>query len=53
MAVYSLEPGALIAKDGRPIIVLIPVRSEISDDEADALAIRIVALLNSAEERRS
>jgi magnesium transporter len=55
-----LEPGRVIAIDGKPILHLVaniepsawnaPIRLSFPADELDALAHRIVALLNDADE---
>ena len=55
MTVYTLEPGRVIARDGEPVAIIRtpgsiydftdPARRKI-DDQTDALAHRLVAMLN-------
>jgi len=60
MAIYTVEPGRVIAKDGTPIITIgrveapaygsAVVRHHLDPADADALTHRIVAMLNKGEE---
>ncbi len=56
MAVFTLEPGRVIAKDGEPLVTVARYPRlgaqaggyNLTAGEADALALRMVALLNHA-----
>lgn len=55
MTVYTLEPGRVIAKDGEPLVTVArypriganTAGYNLTAGEADRLALRMVALLNS------
>jgi len=57
VTVWTLEPGRLIAKDGEPLLTISRYPRlgahqsgyNLTAGEADALALRMVALLNSVQ----